>query len=132
MAFQTMKGEEEPPPTIQEMRCHLVNDINMEDFQRKALSVADGHMTSPPAYVTYASFVSRESVPIALTLVALNNLNVKTADIENAYLTAPVGEKIRYRLGPEFRADVGKKAIIVQALYGLKSTGASFRNQNKR
>ena len=107
-----MNVEEEPPPTIQEMRRHLVNDINMEDFQRKARSAADGHMTSPPAYVTYASVVSRESVPIALTLVALNNLDVKTADIENAYLTAPMGEKIRYRLRPEFRTDAGKKAIL--------------------
>jgi hypothetical protein len=41
----------------------------------------------------YATVVSRESVRIALTLAVLNDLKVKTADIENAYLTAPVGEK---------------------------------------
>jgi Reverse transcriptase (RNA-dependent DNA polymerase) len=98
----------------------------MEDFQRKARLVAGGHMTETPASVTYASVVSRESVRIALTLAALNDLEVKTADIENAYLTAPVGEKIWCRLGPEFGADAGKKAIIVRALYGLKSAGASF------
>ncbi|KAI2513193.1 hypothetical protein MHU86_1231 [Fragilaria crotonensis] len=85
-------------------------------------------MTETPASVTYASVVSRESVRIALTLAALNDLEVKTADIENAYLTAPVGEKIWCRLGPEFGADAGKKALIVRALYGLKSAGASFRN----
>ncbi len=129
VAFQVLNGDSEPPPTYQEIRCHLVFDIKMEDFQRKARLVAGGHMTtSPPAYVTYASVVSRESVRIALTLAALNDLEVKTADIENAYLTAPVGEKIWCRLGPEFGADAGKKAIIVRALYGLKSAGASFRN----
>ena len=56
---------------------------------------------------------------ITLTLAALNYLEVKTADIENAYLTAPVGEK--------FGSDAGKKAIIVRALHGLKSAGASFQ-----
>jgi hypothetical protein len=30
-------------------------------------------------------------------------------------------------LGPEFRNDAGKTAIIVHALYGLKSAGAAFR-----
>jgi hypothetical protein len=43
-------------------------------------------------------------------------------------LTAPVSEKIWTRLGPEFGSDSGKITIIVHALYGLKSAGASFRN----
>jgi Reverse transcriptase (RNA-dependent DNA polymerase) len=128
IAFQALGDEESVPPTFQEIRCHLIFDVKMEDFQRKARLVAGGHMTETPASVTYASVVSRESVRIALTLAALNDLEVKTADIENAYLTAPVGEKIWCRLGPEFGADAGKKAIIVRALYGLKSAGASFRN----
>lgn len=88
----------------------------MEDFQRKARLVAGGHMTEAPASITYASVVSRESVRIALPIAALNDLDVKTADIEDAYLTASVGEKIRCRLGPEFGADAGKKALIVRAL----------------
>jgi hypothetical protein len=79
--------------------------------------------------MTYASVASRESVRIALTLAALNDLEVKTADIENAYLTSPIGEKIWCTLGPEFGGDAGKRAIIVRALYGLKSAGASFRNR---
>ena len=52
-----------------------------------------GHMTDAPATITYANFVSMETVRIALSLAALNNLEVKTADIENAYLTAPVTKK---------------------------------------
>jgi hypothetical protein len=31
-------------------------------------------------------------------------------------------------LGPEFGDDDGKRAFIVQALYGLKSSGVAFRN----
>jgi hypothetical protein len=107
----------------------MVYDVKMENFQRKARLVAGGHMTEvTSATMIYASVVSRESVRIALTLAALNDLEVKTADIENAYLTAPIGEKIWCTLGPEFGEDAGKRAIIVRALYGLKSAGASFRN----
>ena len=61
-------------------------------------------------------------------LAALNDLGVKSADIKNAYLTALVTEKIWTILGPEFGEDAGKKALIVRALYGLKSAGAAFRN----
>ena len=61
-------------------------------------------------------------------MAALNDLEVKTTDIMNAYLTAPVTEKIWTWLGPEFGSDAGKKALVVRALYGLKSAGAAFRN----
>ena len=128
IAFKILDDEAAVPPTFQEIRCHLVFDVKMEDFRRKARFVAGGHMTDAPATLTYASVVSRETVRIALTLAALNDLEVKTADIENAYLTAPVTEKIWCILGPEFGDDAGKKAIVVRALYGLKSAGAAFRN----
>jgi hypothetical protein len=67
-------------------------------------------------------------VRIALTLAALNDLDVKMADIENAYLTAPITEKNWTMLGTEFGDDAGKRALIVRALYRLKSAGAAFRN----
>ena len=111
------------------MRCHIVYDVKMEYFQRKARLVAGRHVTEVSSgTMAYASVVSRESVSIALTLVAFIDLEVKAADIENAYLTAPIGEKIWCMLGPEFGGYAGKRAIIVRALYGLKSAGASFHN----
>jgi hypothetical protein len=70
-------------------------------------------MNETPPTNTYASVVSQESVRIALTLAALNDLEVMTADIKNAYLTAPVLEKKWCVLGPEFGANTGKCAIIV-------------------
>jgi hypothetical protein len=128
IAFKILDDGTEVPPGHQDIKCHLIFDVKIEDFRRKARFVAGGHMTETPATLTYSSVVSRESVRIALTLAALNDLEVKTADIENAYLTAPVSEKIWTKLGPEFGEDAGKKAIIVRSLYGLKSAGASFRN----
>ena len=128
VAFNIRHGDEKNPPGYQYIRCHMIFDVKMEDFRRKARYVAQGNMTEAPATLTYASVVSRESVRIALTLAALNDLEVKTADIKNAYLTAPVTEKIWTILGPEFGPDKGKKALVVRALYGLKSAGAAFRN----
>jgi hypothetical protein len=63
------------------------------DFTRKARLVFDGHKTEKPAHSTYASVVSRESVRIALTFAALNDIPVWSADIMNAYLQAPSSEK---------------------------------------
>ena len=127
-AFRIAEDGEQIPIGYQQIRCHMVFDIKQEDFRRKARLVAGGHTTEPPATVTYASVVSRESVRIALLLAALNDVEVKTADIENAYITAPCSEKIWTVLGPEFGPDAGKKAFVVRALYGLKSAGALFRN----
>ena len=106
----------------------MIFDIKMEDFRRKARLVAGGHVTDAPPTITCASVVSRETVRIALTIAALNDLEVKVADILNAHVTAPVEEKIWTVLGPEFGADAGSKAIIIRSLYGLKSSGAAFRN----
>ena len=84
-------------------------------------------MTTSPAAVTYVSFVSCETVCIALTLASLNDLEVKCGDVLNSYITSPVKYKIWTYLGPDHGEDEDKKAIIVRALYGLKSSGANFR-----
>ncbi len=87
-----------------------------------------GHLTQSPAAITYASVVSRETVRLALTFAFLNDLEVKVVDnVLNAYITAPVMEKVWTILGPKFGHDSGKSAVIVHAIYGLKSAGAAFR-----
>jgi Reverse transcriptase (RNA-dependent DNA polymerase) len=86
-------------------------------------------MTDPPSSITYASVVSRESVRIAFLIAALNGLDVLSADIGNAYLCARTKEKLYIICGQEFGDPyVGRKAIIVRALYGLKSSGAAWRS----
>ena len=127
IAFRILRDGNRVPPNYQHIRYHLIFDVKMEDFRRKARYVAQGNMTEAPATLTYSSVVSRESVRIALTVAALNNLEVKTADIQNEYITATVTEKIWTVLGPEYGQDCGKKAIVVRALYGLNSAGAAFR-----
>ena len=72
------------------------------DFTRKARWVLDGNKTPDPIGSTYASVVSRESVHIALTYAALNDLDVFAADIWNAYLQAPSSQKDYIICRPEF------------------------------
>jgi hypothetical protein len=70
-----------------------------------------------------------ESFRIALTIAALNDLDIRLGDIKNAYLNSPCDEKIWTVLCPEFcpEEQEGKRAIIVRSLYGLKSTRVSYR-----
>ena len=63
-------------------------------FTRKSRFVAGGRLTDTPSTSTYSTVVTRESVRITLLLARLNELEVKSADIGNAYLNAPVREKI--------------------------------------
>ena len=93
VAFDIIEDGENAPVGYQFVKCHMVFDVKMEDFRRKARLVAGGHMTDVPATITYASVVSRETVGIALTITSLNALNVMAADIMNAYITAPKKRK---------------------------------------
>jgi hypothetical protein len=79
----------------------MVFDIKM-DFTHKARLVAGGHVTDPPASITYSSVVSCETVQIAFVVAALNDLDVVAADIGNAYLNAYTSEKFFTITGPEF------------------------------
>ena len=128
IAFDIKERGSRPPIGHAYIGIHMIFDIKMENFQFNARLVANGNETSTPSSLTYASVVSRESVRIALMLATLNELKVKTSDIKNAYLRAPTEEKLYTILGPEFGLEEGKPAIIVGALYGTKSAGASFRN----
>jgi xylose isomerase len=81
IAFKVLNGEEDIPPTYQEIRCHMIFDLKMEDFCRNARFMAGVHTTDAPHVMTYASVVSRESVRIALTLVELNYVDIMMGDI---------------------------------------------------
>jgi Reverse transcriptase (RNA-dependent DNA polymerase) len=108
---------------------HLVFDVKLgENFRRKARFCADGHKVATPASITYSSVVSRDSVRILLMIAALNELELRAADIQNAFLTAPNLEKCFMIAGDEFGPNKGKCYIVRRALYGLKSASAAFRS----
>ena len=121
VAFKVLPDGKSVPIGHQFVQCHMVFYVKMENFRCKARLVTGGHMTEALATITYASIVSRETVRIALMIAALNDLEVKLGDILNAYVQAPVTEKVWTTLGPKFGKDARKSALIVRASYGLKS-----------
>jgi len=47
-----------------QIKCHLIFDVKIEDFRRKARLVAGGHMImiDTPKYMNYSSVVGRERI----------------------------------------------------------------------
>jgi hypothetical protein len=84
-------------------------------------SVGGGIFQGPPG----SRVVSRESVRLAFLIAGLNDLDVYAA---NAYLHAPCRENIWTIAGKQqLGSESGCVMLLVHALYGLKSSGASWR-----
>jgi hypothetical protein len=81
----------------------------MEDFRRKSSYVASGHTVDTLAILTYASVVSSETARIAMTLAALNDLEVKASDNENTYLTERYGSRLE-RSSQRYESTLKKKS----------------------
>jgi hypothetical protein len=128
ISFKIINGNEAIPPTYQQITCHMIFTVRMEDFRHNAHLVSGGHATNTPHAMPHASIVSRESVRIELALADLKNSDVNISDIENAYLMAPITERVLTVLSPELGVDAGKRTINVGELCGLKSAGAALRN----
>ena len=73
-------------------------------------------MTHTPDVIIFSSMVMRENVHVVLTMAVLHDLEIKVADILNAYVTASIKENIWTVLDPKFGDDVGESAIIVRAI----------------
>jgi hypothetical protein len=126
-AFE-FKDNNKVPIGYKHIDCHMIFDVKL-DLTRKARFVAGGHQTDPPKDMVYSSVVSRDSVRLAFLLAALNDLKILSADVQNAYLNAPTTERVYTTAGEEFGKDkVGRPVLIVRALYGLKSSGARWRD----
>ena len=123
-------GEDETIPVgSKKIPYHIIFDVKY-DLTRKARLVAGGHRNKDvPSHITYSSVVSRETVRIGFLIAALNGLQISAVDVDNAYLNAPCTKKVHVTCGPELfgTENAGKTAVVVRALYGLKSEGASWR-----
>ena len=123
------------PIGSKKIEVNMIFDIKAMTLTRKARLVAGGHKTEVPKDSVYSSVVSRESVRLGFFVAALNDLKIEAADIQNAYLSAPTKEKVHIICGSEFGINEGRVAVIIQALYGLRSSGVCFRqhlSQNLR
>ncbi len=123
-AFEIHQCRAKQPMASKWIPCHMIFDVKM-DFAHKARFVAGGHVTYPPTSITYSSVVAHDSVCMAYLIAALNDLDILSAEVGNAYLNAMVKEKMHTTCGLEFGQEYqGCYSIICKALYGLKSSGA--------
>ena len=106
----------------------MIFDIRMDvRFTRKAFYVSGCYTTDTPPFVTYSRVVSRDGIIISFTIAALNDVEIRAADIGNAYLNANFREKIWTVAGTEFGSEKSKVVLLFRALYGVNSYGADWR-----
>ena len=75
VAFDMLESGDNAPIGYSKHGVHMVFDVKL-DLTRKARLVANGHLAPDPVDSTYAGVVSRETVQIALSYVALLGLNI--------------------------------------------------------
>jgi hypothetical protein len=97
-----------------EYKClpyHIVFDVKF-DLRQKARLVAGGNFTDPPKEDVYSGVVSMDMIRLGFMLAKMNDLQICTADIGNAFLYGKTSEKCYIIAGPEFGEFQGQKLII--------------------
>ena len=87
IAFELLEQETKAPPGWKPSSGHIILDVKINSTQKERW-VKDGHKTFDPSTSNYAGVVSRYSVRIALTYADLNDVDVTSSDIQNAYVQA--------------------------------------------
>ena len=63
-------------------------------FNCRAIFVAGVHKMAPPSSITYSIVVTRESVRLEFLISSLNDLDIFSCNICNAYLNSPCQVKL--------------------------------------
>jgi len=126
--FQDLGENATVPEGHKKIRVHMVYDVK-HDGRYKARLVAGGHMTDTPIDSVYSGVVSLRGIRIVSFLAELNNLQLWSTDVGNAYLESYTKEKIVFQAGPEFGELQGHLLKIVKALYGLISSGKCWHDR---
>ena len=112
------RDNDKMPIGYKQIRYHMVFDVKIGDLTRKARFCANGNEMVSPMDSTFSTVVSRDTVRLFFLMAALNDLEILSADIQNAYLNAPVREKLYTVAGKEFGPTMeGRPVLIVRALY---------------
>src|SRR5210317_613299 len=84
------------PKGFQKIQVHLVFACK-HDGRHKARLVANGHLTEVPVNSVYSGVVSIRGLTLMIFLADLNNLEVWSTDIGNAYLVEAYSRGTRIR-----------------------------------
>ena len=106
--FRILEAHEPMPPGYKRIPYHMVFDVKF-DLRKKSRLVAGGNHMDNPKEDIYSGVVSLDSLRLAFTMAAMNNLKVMAADVGNAFLYGKTREKCYIIAGPEFGEDAGKR-----------------------
>jgi hypothetical protein len=116
------EGKKELVEDSKRIPCHMIFDVRF-NFTRKAQFIAGGHITDLPTSLKYSSVVAWGS--LAFLIIALNDLDILTANVSNAYLNAHIKKRVHTICGSDGPSFIGIIAVIIRALYNLKSSRAA-------
>ena len=108
------KGFKMPHKYIK-INVHFVYAIK-HDGHHKARLVAGGHLTDLPSDSIYLGVISLKCIWLVIFLGQLNNLQIYSTDIWNAYLEAKTQEKDYIITGSEFGPLEGHTLVMNKAL----------------
>jgi hypothetical protein len=103
--------EDSKVPVNYKIKCHMVFDIKLDMLARKARFVAGRHKTDPPKDSMYSSAVLRDTVRLFFLIAVLNDVNILTCDVQNAYVNAKSKEKVWFESGDKMGQHKGKVVI---------------------
>ena len=111
VAFHVKERDTQVEPTREYLECYTIFDMKI-DFTRKARHVANGVKTQDLLTSTYVGVVSKDTVRIAFTHTALHGLDLYMAEMKNAYLQAPITNKILDKMWPRVWSQIGGKCSL--------------------
>jgi len=120
--FEDLGKDSIPPMGFKKITAHFVYDVK-HDGRHKARMVAGGHLTGAPMSSVYSSVVSLRGLRTVIFIAELNNMNIWTTDVGNAYLEATTSEKNYIVASSCFGEKEGHTLLIRKDLYGLKTSG---------
>ena len=127
-SFESLGKGAPIPDGYKKIPCHFVYDIK-HSGKYKARMVAGGHRTGTPVDSVYSGVVSLQGVRIVTFLAELNDMELWSTDVGNAYLESYTKEKVAFIAGPEFGKLAGHTLIVRKAQYGLKSSGKCWHDR---
>ena len=102
-----------PEQGFKKINVHLVYAVK-HDGRHKARLVAGGHLTGTPLESVYSSVVSLRGIRMISFLAELNNMELWSTDIGNAYLESYTKEKVYIIAGPEFGPNAGQVLLVTR------------------
>ena len=123
--FKVLERVEKSLVVSTKINFYLVFDMKIT-INYKERYIESKHFTGVPRSMTYYSIVSRDTCKIAYIMAALNIPSIQKENTQNTFLEEPMKNKIFFYDVYYQKSDKEKVVVVVQELYGNKSSEPQF------